>query len=985
MQMDSYILFVNNYSSILSWAIKYISNKCIIYAALLGSLSTVNSIALIAQTHPAFYTKTTSDGLQSNKVYSIFSAKSGLLYLAHSKGLSSFDGKVFRNFYCPKYPFVEVSNIMETDQGVIYCKSFNNQLFMVKGDTLDYLMSFENNTFAPSTTYQNKIIALCGDSIMFYNTITTKQVTQSLANVPLASNTKDIIFAWAHFNKINHTQELILVNKNWQISKQTDRVAGLGSLHYFGGRIFIAPNKSVKAMFNFSSNSKINLPAGFKNSGSVNYIKQIENTIWICTTNGLYYYDNSNGEKAMQYILPGSNISDLVKTIEGNYVISTLNSGLVFIPNFDANIILGLPPKIVTLKNYGNKLVIGTEVGESFCAEPQNKKAKFISKSVNIKASEFVLYDSTIKCYINSTNKVTFTVGKNNYTENFSIKDYSYYNQMLVLSASSGVYILSNGTSLAWLQKYVDTSKCSFPFLKKLRFFSEPVPTTKYDPLHQVFYCNTYNGIFEMRDGYAQPKQLPEPQNVVLADMGVLDGVLHLITKNLGILKLVNGKYHQVQNLPKDVFYKCSNYKNELWVLGEKAIYCLTTDTFVMYNNSCGIAIDKVQNISITNDWVYICNGDNVIQFPKYAAASQTQKPRVLVHSFINSDQKTAVANSENYDHQNNNFELQFSIIAFANADNIHLAYQVNDQKMIHLPNNVRQIHLNNLAPDNYVIKLFVVENSIVSTSPEFMYCFSISAPFYKTWWFAVLSILSLAALAYFIAKKRILQMQQQAALLESKFILEKELDKSILSSIKAQMNPHFLFNALNTIQSYVYMNDKKNAGMYISKFSNLTRSILEMSTKETIAIAEEVKALQLYLDLEKMRFEESFNYAIHVDAALSAEGICIPSMLVQPYVENAIKHGLLHKKTNRKLEVVFAKKANTIVITIDDNGIGRAKSKELNVIKNRNYNSFAMDANKKRIEILQQYHKNIQLQIIDKVDNLGEPLGTKVVIELPA
>jgi len=239
-------------------------------------------------------------------------------------------------------------------------------------------------------------------------------------------------------------------------------------------------------------------------------------------------------------------------------------------------------------------------------------------------------------------------------------------------------------------------------------------------------------------------------------------------------------------------------------------------------------------------------------------------------------------------------------------------------------------------------------------------------------------------SILYFFAKRRVNNIKKEMALNQAKMTLEKELDKSTLASIKAQMNPHFIFNALNTIQSYVYMNDKRNASIYISKFSDLTRSILDMSNKDVITLAEEISALKIYLSLEKMRFEESFDYNIFVDNQLQEDSIVIPPMLLQPYVENAIKHGLLHRKTNRKLNVSFNLVNESLKISIDDNGIGRKKSAELNTIARKNYTSFSTDANRKRIDILRQQYPQIELKIIDKYSSYGEAEGTIVEILLP-
>jgi LytS/YehU family sensor histidine kinase len=198
-------------------------------------------------------------------------------------------------------------------------------------------------------------------------------------------------------------------------------------------------------------------------------------------------------------------------------------------------------------------------------------------------------------------------------------------------------------------------------------------------------------------------------------------------------------------------------------------------------------------------------------------------------------------------------------------------------------------------------------------------------------------------------------------------------------------MNPHFFYNALNTIQSYILSNDKKQAVNYLSKFSLLTRTILEMSEKEYISVADEIKTINLYLEIEKARFNDDFEYDILCEKYSDLEHQKIPSMLLQPYIENAIKHGLLHKVGIKKLIVSFVKNKKTLKIKIDDNGIGRQKSGELNSIKNRKHNSFATEAMQNRIDLLNKNKsKKITINYIDKLNQSQQSLGTTVVIEIP-
>ncbi|MBQ0116762.1 MAG: histidine kinase, partial [Flavobacterium sp.] len=227
--------------------------------------------------------------------------------------------------------------------------------------------------------------------------------------------------------------------------------------------------------------------------------------------------------------------------------------------------------------------------------------------------------------------------------------------------------------------------------------------------------------------------------------------------------------------------------------------------------------------------------------------------------------------------------------------------------------------------------------------------------------------------------------MQKEISLLNDKVALEKDLSKSVLTSIKSQMNPHFFYNALNTIQAFIFTHDNQKANNYLAKFSKLTRMILEMSEKETVSMQEELVTLKLYLDLEKMRFDRDFNYEITVDPAVEVDLISFPPMLIQPYVENSIKHGLLHRDGEKKVSISFDQVEDLLFVSIDDNGIGRARAAALKQIKSQNHESFASQANEKRLEILNKgrSHK-ISAEIIDKKSKEGIATGTLVVLVLP-
>lgn len=228
----------------------------------------------------------------------------------------------------------------------------------------------------------------------------------------------------------------------------------------------------------------------------------------------------------------------------------------------------------------------------------------------------------------------------------------------------------------------------------------------------------------------------------------------------------------------------------------------------------------------------------------------------------------------------------------------------------------------------------------------------------------------------------------EEAAKLSGMKLLEiqKLLAETQLMALRAQMNPHFVFNCLNSIQECIVTEKYGEASLYLNKFSKLFRSVLNNSGKVLISLADEIEVLELYLSLEEMRFEKSFQYKINVGEDLEADEILIPSMLLQPFVENALWHGLMHKPENRHLTICFKKQSEDIFqCVIDDNGIGRKKALELKEqqSRSRRHVSKGMDICRDRIDLLQKQGYHAILQIIDKYDEQGEALGTKVVIEL--
>jgi ligand-binding sensor domain-containing protein/two-component sensor histidine kinase len=281
------------------------------------------------------------------------------------------------------------------------------------------------------------------------------------------------------------------------------------------------------------------------------------------------------------------------------------------------------------------------------------------------------------------------------------------------------------------------------------------------------------------------------------------------------------------------------------------------------------------------------------------------------------------------------------------------------------------------INPGNYT---FIVEQS---NSPGFESAVSdsipivIVPPFYRTWWFWILIVFALGAVVFLWVRYRINQ-------LNSRLALETALAESERKALRLQMNPHFVFNALDAISGFIFQNEPREAVRYLTSFAKLMRLTLESSRETRVPLQNELQLLKNYIELEQLRFGQSFSYRIEVDDEIDPYEDHLPPMLVQPFVENAILHGLRNRAQGKgELTLTFQRTGEYLQCRITDNGVGREKSRALNA--KRGKRSLATSITEERIELLSKsLGKPVRFQITDLTDSKGEAAGTEVLITFP-
>lgn len=322
-------------------------------------------------------------------------------------------------------------------------------------------------------------------------------------------------------------------------------------------------------------------------------------------------------------------------------------------------------------------------------------------------------------------------------------------------------------------------------------------------------------------------------------------------------------------------------------------------------------------------------------------------------------------------------FSFEFSCIDFVDQSHHQFWYQLEgwDHEWINAGNR-RFAGYTNLGEGKYLFKVKVA-NSEGQWSETRKVPVNIQTHIYKKKWFEFLLAVVVSALIFVFYLFRIKRIRKSEKL---KTEMNRQLAESRMEALRAQMNPHFIFNSLNSINRYIIKNDAKTSSLYLTRFSKLMRLVLDNSKHKTITLSAELEALKLYIELEVFRFDQKFEFSIDVEDNVQTDFIEVPPLIIQPFVENAIWHGLLHKDGPGKLQITLKISEGFLVICVTDNGVGRKKAMELKGVSNQTRQSHGLKLTDERIQSINDSNQN-RVEIEDLYDSAGVPAGTAVTI----
>jgi ligand-binding sensor domain-containing protein len=327
--------------------------------------------------------------------------------------------------------------------------------------------------------------------------------------------------------------------------------------------------------------------------------------------------------------------------------------------------------------------------------------------------------------------------------------------------------------------------------------------------------------------------------------------------------------------------------------------------------------------------------------------------------------------------HSKNFISFEFQTPLFSQTESIQYQYQLTSVDTGWISNgNKNFVNYTQLKPGQYTFLVRSANSSGIWSQQFAALTVTITPPWYGTKWFSVLAVLFTTLLAIVLYNLRIKNIKSKAA-------VKQKIAEVKMQSLRAQMNPHFIFNSLNSIENFIMRNEKRLASDYLNKFSQLVRSILDSSLNEMVPLAKDMEALKWYVELEQLRFNNKFSYKEITDKSLLQGDYSVPSLLIQPYVENAILHGLANSdKDGLLLSVEVLLQENQLKYIISDNGVGRAKAAEYNRQNKPNHKSVGLEITEDRINLFNNTNKSTVV-IADILDTNGKIAGTKVEVTL--
>jgi ligand-binding sensor domain-containing protein len=947
------------------------------------------------------------DGLPSNMVYGVTQDKYGQIWIGTDRGLSSFDGQRIRNYSrLDGLEDIDILDVFIDSKDRLWMSTFNGRLAFLKNGKFYHsrnaqmLHNWKNQAsiFNITEGYGGRIYVKTSKALYRHNPDNTwmeikgdSLLTRGLSRV-ISYNQKDIIFDPLGISEWDSKHQKVKEKFRFPY----EGIVGINGIHgsyAINNHSFFGLNEKgvfkVDLRRDTMYQQLVNFDQLMLRQDEVKRIVAFEDCFWLLLYHGgaLQVWENGTKRKVLPRVL----INDIDKDRDGNYWVSS-SDGLYLLPTyfFKGKMYTqkeGLPQdEILSLQtDTQRRLWIGTSKAKLAIMQKSNiQRINLFPQESVLQISRFLPYRDGM--FISMYNRgLVLAQATQQPGKRIKLKEkFPIFTQSLKKKPSGEI------TYAHMNRVYVyDESRNKF----KLTFFDSlerRIFLHHWDRKGQLWLSKPDGLTYINQKGLV--RDLPSHKFPVLKEQmmdiqNLAEEEMIMAPLGFGIILLRNGQVVQhltrKNGLPDDICTKILIFKKQIWVVCSNGIVELGYEKKKLFikryfDESNALMVNKINDIAVDDEHIFVATDQGMLILRQDINTGKMPPPKVVLTSMrTRLGEQIQLSNAPIYA-RHLPISIRFNALVYPANRMIEYQYRIGRERWITTEGGT--LELPELLHGKYELQLRARIGG-GQWGKITHYRFSVELPFYLQQWFSpavVITLLSLGLLWLFYAI--IEQENKKREALSNQMLLDR-LESQALHSI---MHPHFMFNALNSIQHFLNANDRLQANRYLSRFAKLMRINLNAGTKGYISIEDEVERLQHYLSLEALRLENVFTYDFEIDANLIPNGTFIPAMILQPYVENALWHGLAKVGTNGHLWIRFKWiDAQQIEVRIEDDGIGVKNSSAHK--KNSHHRSQAIEIIRKRLEVFsRQFGVDFSATHSElKPENLDRP-GHVVSIQLP-
>lgn len=916
------------------------------------------------------------DGFPNPTVHAIFQDKDGFMWFATESGLCRYDGYRFKTYTVKDgLPGNEVMGCFQDSKGRMWLQFYKNniaylyngKIYTQQNDSLLKKFKLDTRVFGLAEDKEGNI-GICSGSNLFLvspankiiDTLSTPDGTSLLA---LAAN---------HDGRfIMHSNKAVYRTNNGALELvKSFRLYGDG---YGPSQVLV--HKNYYTSFKVDSLYLKDTAISFITPSlvTIKYSAVCDSFFSVNTADGCFLYYLKDGRRVK--LLPGKKVSNVYMDAEKNIWIGTIGSG-VYKMSSQAIIKRRIKDELNEvwyINKAGNKIMVGNNSCELFGLEKNGQVKQYPLHELADRALKVLYYEELgNNRYITASTSGLSVVENGRFLTSryaLSMKQVAEYDKDHILIAIYYGLVIIRKADLGIIDTIWKSRALSSLRINDTILIGTPAG---------LFISKKTEGRFRIIDSLL-------PAANVIAINRTDDGLIWVCTVEEGLYCLQNGKilkhYTEKAGLPTDNGRSLHTQGNIIWLGTDKGLAKIVRanegNQVQVFSTSDGMPSDIINSIYADGDTLYVGTPEGLCQFNQKEIETTSICNLALTGVRIG-DELVNIGNEYTIG-ANQRFTIEFSGISFRSEQQTTYRYRINGFDDVWRNTELGSLEFTSLPGGDYELEIVAI-NKFNKVSEPLILKLHVNKPFHRSTWFLLLIIVVpviIVAWAYNRRFKKLRERQLQKLRQQEKVIKLEQM------ALRAQMNPHFIFNCINAIQQLVADKDTANTHQFITSFSELVRQTLENAPELFIRLSEEVRFLTNYFELERIRLEDRFSYVIDTSNINDINQWKVPNMVIQPFVENAIRHGIRYKKNGPGfIEVRFEQTGSLLRCTITDNGIGREKAAELKKNSGVLHESKGMGITFKRIESLNAMSKGlVSIHVEDLKDENLLATGTRVTI----